>query len=197
MTVDSKGRELFMVDHSVSGWTGLQYLEEWSGIAKAFDIATRYFGIGALLALDGKWQGLDKIRILMGAETTHRTRKATLDAVRAQAHGRDRRRRRNPRRLARRVSDRRPRAWLTSPRLLRGFGSARLWPAAAADHRELLRGLAKYPAGAGSDRVAGGCRRTGALAGELRTRLHRAEVELGDDSGRYPWPPRELCAEEF
>ena len=85
MTVDSKGRELFIVDNSVSGWTGLRYLEEWSGIANAFDIATGYFEIGALLTLDGKWQGLDKIRILMGAETTHRTRKAILEAVRAQA----------------------------------------------------------------------------------------------------------------
>ena len=62
MSVDSKGRELFIVDNSVSGWTGLRYLGEWSGIAKAFDIATGYFDIGALLTLDGKWQGLDKIR---------------------------------------------------------------------------------------------------------------------------------------
>ena len=85
MTVDSKGRELFIVDNSVSGWTGLRYLEEWSSIAKAFDIATGFFEIGALLALDGKWQDLDKIRILMGAETTHRARKAILEAVRAQA----------------------------------------------------------------------------------------------------------------
>jgi hypothetical protein len=85
MTADSKGRDLFIVDNSVSGWTGLRYLEEWSGIAKAFDIATGYFEIGALLALDGKWQPLDKIRILMGAETTHRTRKALLDAVRVRA----------------------------------------------------------------------------------------------------------------
>lgn len=80
-----RGRELFIVDNSVSGWTGLRYLEEWSSIAKAFDIATGYFEIGALLALDGKWQGLDKIRILMGAEMTHRTRKALLEAVRARA----------------------------------------------------------------------------------------------------------------
>ena len=34
MTVESKGRDLFIVDNSVSGWTGLRYLEEWSGIAK-------------------------------------------------------------------------------------------------------------------------------------------------------------------
>ncbi len=47
MTADSKGRDLFIVDNSVSGWTGLRYLEEWSGIAKAFDIATGYFEIGA------------------------------------------------------------------------------------------------------------------------------------------------------
>ena len=85
MTVDSKGHGLFIVDNSVSGWTGLRYLEEWSSIAKAFDIATGYFEIGALLTLDGKWQGLDKVRILMGAETTHWTRKAILGAVRAQA----------------------------------------------------------------------------------------------------------------
>ena len=83
MTADSKGRELFIVDNSVSGWTGLRYLEEWSSIAKAFDIATGYFEIGALLALDRMWRGLDKIRILMGAETTRRTRKAIVDAVRA------------------------------------------------------------------------------------------------------------------
>jgi Type ISP C-terminal specificity domain/PLD-like domain len=80
-----RGRDLFIVDNSVSGWTGLRYLEEWTDIARGFDIATGNFEIGALLALDGKWQKLDKIRILMGAETTQRTRKALLDAVRAQA----------------------------------------------------------------------------------------------------------------
>jgi superfamily II DNA or RNA helicase len=80
-----RGRDLFIVDNSVSGWTGLRYLEEWSRIAKAFDIATGYFEIGALLALDGKWQHLEKIRILMGAEMTHRTRQALLDAVRKRA----------------------------------------------------------------------------------------------------------------
>jgi len=85
MTADSKGRDLFIVDNSISGWTGLRYLAEWSIIAKAFDIATGYFEIGALLALDGKWQSLDKIRILMGAEMTNRTGKALLEAVRMRA----------------------------------------------------------------------------------------------------------------
>ena len=84
MTIpESKGRDLFIVDNSVSGWTGLRYLEEWCSIAKSFDIATGYFEIGALLALDGKWQGLDKIRILMGSEMTHRTRTALMDSVKA------------------------------------------------------------------------------------------------------------------
>ena len=85
MNADSTGRSLFIVDNSVGGWTGLRYLEEWAGIARAFDIATGFFEIGALLALDGKWQGLDKIRVLMGAETTHRTRKALLESVRSRA----------------------------------------------------------------------------------------------------------------
>jgi superfamily II DNA or RNA helicase len=79
---NTKGADLFIVDNSISGWTGLRYLEKWTEIAKAFDIATGYFEIGALLALDGKWQKLEKIRILMGAETTNRTRKALLEAMR-------------------------------------------------------------------------------------------------------------------
>ena len=85
MREKGKGGDLFIVDNSVSGWTGLRYLEEWCGIAEAFDIATGYFEIGSLLALDGRWQGLDKIRILMGAEMTQRTRKALLEVVRSRA----------------------------------------------------------------------------------------------------------------
>lgn len=85
MNTDPKARDLFIVDNSISGWTGLRYLEEWAGIAKGFDVATGYFEIGSLLSLDGKWQGLDKIRILMGGEITYRTRKLMLDAVKALA----------------------------------------------------------------------------------------------------------------
>ena len=85
MTSDSTGRALFIVDNSVSGWTGLRYLEEWAEIASAFDIATGFFEIGALLALDGKWQRLGKIRLLMGAETGHRTRQVLLQQVRKRA----------------------------------------------------------------------------------------------------------------
>ncbi|MEA2915966.1 MAG: hypothetical protein QOJ15_8047 [Bradyrhizobium sp.] len=85
MTQKQSGRDLFIVDNSVSGWTGLRYLDEWTEISKSYDIATGCFDIGALLALDGKWQTLDKMRILMGAETPHRTRKLLLEAVRKQA----------------------------------------------------------------------------------------------------------------
>lgn len=86
-TEPPKARDLFIVDNSVSGWTSLRYLEEWTRIARAFDIATGYFEIGALLALEGRWQELDKIRILMGSEMTHRTRKALLEAVKARTTG--------------------------------------------------------------------------------------------------------------
>ena len=85
MKVASGGRDLFVVDNSVSGWTGLRYLEEWAGIARSLDVATGFFEIGALLSLNGKWQQLDEMRILMGSEITHRTRAALLDSVRTRA----------------------------------------------------------------------------------------------------------------
>lgn len=65
-TSTSSFYRIFIVDNSLSGWAGLRYLEEWAGIAKSFDVATGYFEIGSLLALDGKWLHLYKIRILMG-----------------------------------------------------------------------------------------------------------------------------------
>jgi len=52
------------------------YLQQWCDIARAFDIATGYFEISALLALDNKWQGLDKIRLLMGDEVSKKTKRA-------------------------------------------------------------------------------------------------------------------------
>ncbi|RIK03787.1 MAG: hypothetical protein DCC49_13825, partial [Acidobacteria bacterium] len=79
---------LFIVDNSVSGWTGVDYLQQWCDIAKSFDIATGFFEIGALLALDEGWQQLDKVRILMGDQVTQRTRKALFDAVRQRAEAR-------------------------------------------------------------------------------------------------------------
>ncbi len=75
------GGELFIVDNSISGWTGLEYLRQWSDIANAFDIATGFFEIGSLLALDGSWQKLDKIRILMGDQVSLRTKRAFAQAI--------------------------------------------------------------------------------------------------------------------
>ena len=79
------GGDLFIVDNSISGWTGIKYLEQWTEISTSFDIATGYFEIGALLALDGHWQKLDKIRILMGDETTRKTKRLLLEALKAKA----------------------------------------------------------------------------------------------------------------
>ena len=77
----SQGGDLFIVDNSEADWKVRQYLHEWSDIASAFDVATAYFEIGALLALDGEWQKLDHIRILMGDEVGTRTRRIILDGV--------------------------------------------------------------------------------------------------------------------
>ncbi len=81
----NNGSELFIVDNSDETWKALHYLAEWTEISSAFDIATGYFEVGSLLALDGKWQKLDKIRILMGDEVTQRTRAALLTGVRDRA----------------------------------------------------------------------------------------------------------------
>lgn len=85
MMSERKGGDLFIVDNSDPGWTGLRYLEEWCELATSFDIASGYFEVGAVLALDGKWRGLTKIRILMGSDVTASTKKLLLDAVRAKA----------------------------------------------------------------------------------------------------------------
>jgi len=75
------GNDLFIVDNSDEDWKVLNYLTEWADISSRFDIATGYFEIGALLALEGKWQKLDQIRILMGDEVTKRTQRALVEGV--------------------------------------------------------------------------------------------------------------------
>ena len=76
-----RGQDLFIVDNSEDQWKAARYLHDWCDIAKAMDIATGYFEIGALLALDGQWQKLDNIRILMGDEVSRRTNDAFLKAL--------------------------------------------------------------------------------------------------------------------
>ncbi len=73
-----QGGDLFIVDNSDQDWKVRRYLHDWADLAHSFDIATGYFEIGALLALDGQWQKLDKIRILMGDEVSKRTKKTLI-----------------------------------------------------------------------------------------------------------------------
>lgn len=75
------GADILIVDNSDANWKVLNYLREWTEISKQFDIATGYFEIGSLLALENSWQKLDKIRILMGDEVTKRTRQTLLDGL--------------------------------------------------------------------------------------------------------------------
>ncbi len=58
------GAEIFIVDNSDKDWKVREYFKEWSDISYQFDIAAEYFEIGALLTLEGKWQQLNKIRII-------------------------------------------------------------------------------------------------------------------------------------
>ncbi len=75
--------DLFIVDNSDKNWKVKNYLHEWADLAHTFDVATGYFEIGALLALDGQWQKLDKLRILMGDEVSKRTKDALLEGVKS------------------------------------------------------------------------------------------------------------------
>ena len=85
MSEDKKGQsgDLFIVDNSDANWKVKTYLQEWAEIAHSFDIATGFFEIGALLALDGQWQKLEKLRILMGNEVSIRTKKALVAGIEA------------------------------------------------------------------------------------------------------------------
>ena len=59
--------ELVIVDNSDEDWKVKQYLHDWCQLSQGIDIATGYFEIGSLLALDGEWQKVDKIRILLNS----------------------------------------------------------------------------------------------------------------------------------
>ena len=76
-----QGGDVFIVDNSDSDWKVRRYLHDWADISTSFDIATGCFEIGSLLSLDGQWQKLQKIRLLIGSETTRRTRQALLEAL--------------------------------------------------------------------------------------------------------------------
>lgn len=73
--------EQFIVDNTDEDWKALQYVREWCDISSAMDIATGHFEIGALLALDGAWQKVEKIRLLIGGETSRTTADAIASAL--------------------------------------------------------------------------------------------------------------------
>lgn len=75
------GTELFIVDNQDESSQALYYLREWCQFSKTMDIATGYFEISSLLALDSEWQKVEKIRILMGDEVSLRTRDAFQKAL--------------------------------------------------------------------------------------------------------------------
>ncbi|GAG00862.1 unnamed protein product, partial [marine sediment metagenome] len=79
----SQGGDLFIADNRDTDWKVKRYLHEWADIAHTFDIATGFFEIGALLMLDGQWQKLKKLRILMGNEVSMRTKKALVAGIEA------------------------------------------------------------------------------------------------------------------
>ncbi|MBX7132302.1 MAG: hypothetical protein K1X67_06455 [Fimbriimonadaceae bacterium] len=76
------GSELFIVDNSEEAWKVLRYLHDWCQLSKSIDIATGYFEIGSLLALDSEWQKVDQIRILMGDEVSLQTKNAFVEGLR-------------------------------------------------------------------------------------------------------------------
>ena len=79
----SSGGSAFVVDNRAEKDTEkvVDYLAKWCNAADRFDIATGYFEIGALRKLDGQWQKLDKIRILMGDETSNQTKSTIMRAI--------------------------------------------------------------------------------------------------------------------
>ena len=64
MTIASKnpeipkqpGGDLFIVEYSDPDWKVRQYLHDWCDLSRAIGIATDYFEIGSLLALDDEWR---------------------------------------------------------------------------------------------------------------------------------------------
>ena len=76
-----QGSDLFIVDNSDKDWKVRRYLHDWCQLSERVDIATGYFEIGALLALNGEWQKVDQIRILMGDEVSRRTKRAFIEGL--------------------------------------------------------------------------------------------------------------------
>lgn len=74
--MSTRASDLFIVDNGDADWKVRSYLKDWCELSRAIDIATGYFEIGALLALEEQWQSVERIRVLMGDEVSLRTKRA-------------------------------------------------------------------------------------------------------------------------
>ena len=63
--------------------TVLEALKKLLPESRGLDVATGYFEIGSLLALDSYWNQLESLRVVMGDEVTKRTRKELVESLRA------------------------------------------------------------------------------------------------------------------
>ena len=61
--------------------TVLNALQKLVPSLQKLDVATGVFEVGSLLQLEGLWQQVPKIRIMMGNETTKTTKKAIVEAL--------------------------------------------------------------------------------------------------------------------
>ena len=61
--------------------TVLESLKRLLPQSKTLEVATGYFEIGSLLALDSFWNALESVRILMGDEAQRRTKKELVDSL--------------------------------------------------------------------------------------------------------------------
>ena len=79
--MSKSGSDLFIVDNSDTAWKVRRYLKEWCDYSQGMDVATGFFEVGGLLALDGAWQAVPNIRILMGNEVSMRTKRAFTEGL--------------------------------------------------------------------------------------------------------------------
>jgi len=54
--------------------------------AVSLDIATGYFEIGSLLALQNSWRYLKNLRVILGDETSKRTRRELIESIKRQCN---------------------------------------------------------------------------------------------------------------
>ncbi len=65
--------------------TVLESLKKLLPESKRLDVATGFFEIGSLLSLDGFWNALEGMRIIMGDETQRRTRKELVENIKRES----------------------------------------------------------------------------------------------------------------